>query len=95
YKREMYWWMFSRYDKKYNSPAEVVDALRQGGFSHILYAEYAGDGEKTGTSSRLTKLMENEDFKGSYLKEIYAEEPLSKNAKGVKYTVYRIEHDKS
>ncbi|MCK5451759.1 MAG: glycosyltransferase family 39 protein, partial [Candidatus Omnitrophica bacterium] len=77
YKREMYWWIFSRYEKKYNSPDEVVDALRRDGFSHILYAEYGGDKEKRGTFFRLTKLMENEEFKDGFLEEIYTEESLS------------------
>jgi len=88
--RELYWWIFERYDRKYRDPEEVIGRLKTDGFSHILYAGFPGRGETYGDDMRLTRLMEDETFRGKHLEPVYETTPRARNAGGVKYTVYRI-----
>lgn len=87
-KRELYYWIYTRYDKKFKSAEEVAAFFRSQGFTHILYADANDEyGEK---GSRLTYLMKDEGFKNKYLRLIYEFKPGSKNAGGITYSVYEI-----
>jgi len=90
HKRELYWWIFTRYDKKYESPEEIMSALKADGYSHVLYASYETDDGGYGKDLRITKLMKKESFKRKFLEEIYSEDSSSKNSGGVKYILYQI-----
>lgn len=90
YKRELYWWIFTRYDEKYSSGDEVVSSMRADGFTHILYARCQDDDKALGTAFSLPELMKDGTFRDRYLKPVYTVKPRSRNANGVEYGVYEI-----
>ncbi|MFH1665266.1 MAG: glycosyltransferase family 39 protein [Candidatus Omnitrophota bacterium] len=88
--RELYWWIFDRYDKKYDTPGAVIGLLKSEGFTHILYADPEGAKKGQGTDVRLTELMRSKRFVDEYLIPLYENKPVSRNAGNIKYTVYEI-----
>jgi hypothetical protein len=90
HRRELYYWIYNRYDKRSIDVSRIVSYFRSEGFSHILYASVPGDTDRSGTALRLTQLMRDDGFKSKFLKEIYVFRPSSKNANGVTYYVYAI-----
>lgn len=90
YKREIYWWIFTRYDKKSKNPGEIISSMKADGFSHILYARYPVADKGLGTALSLPELMKDAVFREKYLKLLYTTRPQSKNARGVEYQVYKI-----
>lgn len=90
HKRELYYWLYSRYDKKCADAAKVTGFFKAEGFSHILYAGEPDKSNEPGTQTRLTGLMRDEGFKKSFLKEVYTLTPHSENANGITYFLYEI-----
>ncbi|MDP8299898.1 MAG: glycosyltransferase family 39 protein [Candidatus Tantalella remota] len=90
YNRELYWWIYERYDKKYTTPKKVMDKIRADGFSYILYAELASGGDAYGEDTRLTKLMRDEAFRKRYLEPVHRTAPSAGNANGMEYIIYKI-----
>ncbi len=90
HKRELYYWIYSRYDKKHYSPRKVLSFFKSEGFTHILYAENDEIKDKREETLRLTELMKNGRFKARYLRPIHKANPASKNANNITYTIYEI-----
>jgi len=87
-KREIYFWIYMKYEDIYGSPEAVMDFFKSQGFTHILYAEF-GDEPRQG-GNRLTSLMQDSKFRNEHLKLLYEERPASANANGVKYLLFKI-----
>ncbi len=90
YRREIYWWIFDRYDKYLGGGAEVINKLKSEGFSHILYADYENKTPEFQDRRRLTGLIRDSGFREDFLELVYRNKPVSGNARGVEYSIYRI-----
>lgn len=89
YRRELYYWIYTRYDRRTDTPEKVLDFFKKDGFTHILYASGAG-AEEDRSPYRLTGLLRDTGFKEKYLKLMYTQKPRSKNANGITYELYEI-----
>lgn len=87
-RRELYYWIYTRYDDKYKNPGEIIDFFKREGFTHILYAY---DKDSIGLMDEgLLSLMRRDEFVKNHLKLIYEQAPSSRNANGIEYKVYKI-----
>lgn len=90
YKRELYYWIYTNYDKKCHNAQEVITFLKSEGFTHILYADAGSPLSEKPQATRLTELMLDDVVRKRYLRLIYKIEQRSKNANGLRYLVYEI-----
>ena len=90
HKRELYYWVYTRYDKKIKSPKDVISFLKSEGFTHILCADSEYIREQKDSSMRLTEFMKNNKFKANSLRMIYKRKSMSENGDGIEYSIYQI-----
>jgi hypothetical protein len=90
YRRELYYWIFAKYDSKLDTPEKVMDFFRKEGFTHVLYASDGTTEKGTPSPNRLTELMRSSEFNEMYFKHLYTNKPRAKNANGTTYDVWEI-----
>ncbi|KJJ83346.1 dolichyl-phosphate-mannose-protein mannosyltransferase protein [Candidatus Omnitrophus magneticus] len=89
-KREEYYWLYTGYNKKYQTAKDIISYFKKEGFTHILYtvSPDIGSLSELFNKNRLAILMKGSEFKEKYFKFIFEITPTSKNSNGVKYFLY-------